>query len=107
MADVTMRLRCVHAGEGGTYGIRTPLEIRSFLSSRERAGERSLGVSGECYPERQMFRAVYRQIARFLDWVNGTGSSASRATREAAEHRRDVESRNAGSFWDSGGGGGI
>jgi hypothetical protein len=54
-----------------------------------------------------MFRAVYRQIARFLNWVNGTESSASRATREAAEHRRDVESRNAGSFWDSGGGGGI
>ena len=56
-----------------------------------------------------MFRAVYRQIARFLNWVNrtGSGSSASRATREAAEHRRDVESQNAGSFWDSGGGGGI
>jgi hypothetical protein len=56
-----------------------------------------------------MFRAVYRQIARFLNWVNGTDpdSSASRATREAAEHRRDVESQNPGSFWDSGGGGGI
>jgi hypothetical protein len=55
-----------------------------------------------------MFRAVYRQIARFLDWVNGgSGSSASRATREAAEHRRDVESRSGSSFWDSGGGGGI
>ena len=55
-----------------------------------------------------MFRAVYRQIARFLNWVNGTGSgsSAARATREAAEHRRDVESRS-GTSWDSGGGGGI
>jgi hypothetical protein len=55
-----------------------------------------------------MFRAVYRQIARFLSWVNrtGSGSSASRATREAAEHRRDVESRSGSSFWDSGGGGG-
>jgi hypothetical protein len=50
---------------------------------------------------------VYRQIARFLNWVNGTGSGsrASRATREAAEHRRDVESRSGSSFWDSGGGG--
>ena len=43
-----------------------------------------------------MFRAVYRQIARFLNWVNGTGSgySASRATREAEDHRREVESRS-------------
>jgi hypothetical protein len=51
------------------------------------------------YTERQMFRAVYRQIARFLNWVNRTGSgqSASRATREAADHRRDVEIRS-GSF---------
>ena len=42
-----------------------------------------------------MFRAVYRQIARFLNWVNrtGSGSSASRATREAADHRRDLGSR--------------
>jgi hypothetical protein len=51
-----------------------------------------------------MVRAVYRQIARFLNWINGTdGSSASRAIKEAAEHRRDVESRS-GSNWDSGGG---
>jgi hypothetical protein len=44
-----------------------------------------------------MFRAVYRQIARFLNWINrtGSGSSASRATREAADHRRDVESRSS------------
>jgi hypothetical protein len=45
-----------------------------------------------------MFRAVYRQIARFLNWVNRTGSgpSASRATREAEDHRRNVESRSGG-----------
>ena len=58
-----------------------------------------------------MFRAVYWQIARFLNWVNrtGSGSSTSRATREAADHRRDVEIRSgsdSGSGWgDSGGGG--
>ena len=53
-----------------------------------------------------MFRAVYRQIARFLNWVNGSdGSSTSRAIKEAAEHRRDVEGRS-GTSWDSGGGGG-
>jgi hypothetical protein len=48
-----------------------------------------------------MFRAVYRQIASFLNWVNRTGSgtsagsgpSASQVTREAADHRRDVEIR--------------
>ena len=81
---------------------REDLDSRGLVEIGETASE-----NGECYPERQMFRAVYRQIARFLDWVNrtGSGSSASRATREAAEHRRDVESRNAGSFWDSGGGG--
>jgi len=52
-----------------------------------------------------MFRAVYRQIARFLNWVNGTGSgySASRATREAEDHRWDVESRS-GSTWGGGDG---
>ena len=60
-----------------------------------------------------MFRAVYRQIARLLNWVNGTGSgsNASRATREAENHRRDVESRygdvyrgdhSFGDFGDSG-----
>jgi hypothetical protein len=55
-----------------------------------------------------MFRAVYLQIVRFLNWVNGSdGSSTSRAVKEAAEHRRDVESQNPGSFWDSGGGGGF
>ena len=48
-----------------------------------------------------MFRALYRQITRFLNWVNGTGSgsSASQATREAADHRREVEIRS-GSGWD-------
>ena len=59
---------------------------------------------GECYPDRQMFRAVYRQIARFLNWVNrtGSGSSASQATREAADYRRDVQARSGsdlGSYW--------
>ena len=45
-----------------------------------------------------MFRAVYRQIARFLNWVNGTGSgsSAVRATREAADYRRDMEILSGG-----------
>jgi hypothetical protein len=42
-----------------------------------------------------MFRAVYRQIARFLNWVNGTGPgqspSRARISREVADHRRDVE----------------
>ena len=49
-----------------------------------------------------MFRAVYRQIVRFLDWINrsGSGSSTSRATKEAEDHRRNVESRSGG---DSGG----
>jgi hypothetical protein len=49
-----------------------------------------------------MFRTVYRQMARFLNWINrtGSGSSASQATREAADHRRDVEDR-AGSGWGS------
>jgi len=43
-----------------------------------------------------MFRAVYGQIVRFLDWINrsGSGSSASQATREAADHRRDVQIRS-------------
>jgi hypothetical protein len=52
-----------------------------------------------------MFRAVYRQIARFLNWINrtGSGSSASRAIREAEDHRRDVEDRSG----SSGGGLGI
>ena len=40
-------------------------------------------------------------IARFLNWANGTrsGSSASRATKEAEDHRRDVESPS-GSGWN-------
>jgi hypothetical protein len=54
-----------------------------------------------------MFRAVYRQIARFLNWVNGSdGSSTNQAIKEAAEQRRDLESRAGLSPWDSGGGGG-
>jgi hypothetical protein len=49
-----------------------------------------------------MFRAVYRQIVRFLDWINrsGSGSNASQAAREAAEYRRDIEDR-----WGSSSGG--
>jgi hypothetical protein len=46
-----------------------------------------------------MFRAVYRQIARFLNWVNRTGSTptaASRLIREAQEHRDDVVNRSGG-----------
>jgi hypothetical protein len=47
-----------------------------------------------------MFRALYRQIVRFLDWVNrsGSGSSASQAIKEAEDHRRDVDPR-PGSDW--------
>jgi hypothetical protein len=43
-----------------------------------------------------MFRAVYRQIVRFLDWINRSrpGSSASQVTREAADYRRDFEIRS-------------
>ena len=43
-----------------------------------------------------MFGAVYRQIARFLNWINRTGSesSASQAISEAENHRRDVEDRS-------------
>ena len=50
-----------------------------------------------------MFRALYRQIARFLNWVNGTGSEsrASRAAREAEEHRLEVQRRSgSGGGWD-------
>ena len=52
---------------------------------------------------------MYRQIARFLNWINrtGSGSSASQATRQAEDHRRDVESRYGytGGDWADGGGG--
>jgi hypothetical protein len=52
-----------------------------------------------------MFRAVYRQIARFLNWINGTGSgsSTSQAVREAENHRREIEDRSGitgSSGWD-------
>ena len=44
-----------------------------------------------------MFCAVYRQIARFLNWINGSGSgSSAEATREAKEHRQDVARRGDG-----------
>jgi hypothetical protein len=44
-----------------------------------------------------MFRALYRQIVRFFDWVNrsGSGSSSSRAVKEAEDHRRNIEDRYA------------
>ena len=43
-----------------------------------------------------MLHAVYRKIVRFLDWVNrsGSGSSASQATREAADYRREEQIRS-------------
>ena len=52
-----------------------------------------------------MFRALYRQIVRFFDWVNrsGSGSSASRTTREVEDHRRDVESSSGSGFGGLGG----
>jgi hypothetical protein len=42
-----------------------------------------------------MIRALYRQIVRFFDWVNrsGSGSSSSRAVKEAEDHRRNIEDR--------------
>ena len=45
-----------------------------------------------------MFRALYRQIARFLNWVNGTRSEtlASQAIRQAEQHRHDIENRSGG-----------
>jgi hypothetical protein len=45
-----------------------------------------------------MFSAVYRQIKRFLAWLNGGGRSGSvkDAVKEAENHRRDVESRYGG-----------
>jgi hypothetical protein len=50
-----------------------------------------------------MFRTLHRQIARFLNWVNGTGSksSASQAIKEAENHRQDVENRSgiSGGDW--------
>ena len=48
-----------------------------------------------------MFRALYRQIARFLNWVNGTRrseSSTSQAIKEAEQHRWDIEERSGGGW---------
>lgn len=49
-------------------------------------------------------RAMYQQIARVLNWLNGTGSrqSGSEAIREAEDHRRAVETRSGGGMggWD-------
>lgn len=74
--------------------------------SPERPLAKGQGLGGlgdfnaERYPQSEMFRALYRQIARFLNWINGTGSgsSASAAVKEAETHRRDVENRS-GSNW--------
>jgi hypothetical protein len=50
-----------------------------------------------------MFRAVYRQIARFLNWINRTGSgpsaSASDAMRKEAERQRGDVERRSGGVW--------
>ena len=43
-------------------------------------------------PSSQMLRAVYGQIKRFLDWLNGGG----RSVKDAEDHRRDIESRHGG-----------
>ena len=39
-----------------------------------------------------MLRSVYRQIKRFLAWLNGGGLSV----KDAENHRRDIESRYGG-----------
>jgi hypothetical protein len=41
-----------------------------------------------------VFRAFYRAIKRFLAWANG--GNAARATKEAADYRRDIASRHGG-----------
>jgi hypothetical protein len=77
-----------------------------FVSASEhrvntiRARTVALGdFNAERYPQSEMFRALYRQIVRFLDWINrsGSGSNASAAVREAENHRRDLEDRYPGS----------
>ena len=76
--------------------------VQGFSHHLQRTARRPEGGQrdGECYPDWQMFRALYRQIARFLNWVNrtGLGSSASRTTREAENHR--VEDHVGSSGWD-------
>lgn len=44
-----------------------------------------------------VFRAVYGQIKRFLAWVNRGPSPSYKA---AAEHRRDMQSREGGGGGD-------
>ena len=79
---VTRRSGHVPRGHWGSAGAGRP-SPNGTSGRTPRWGRRN----GQCYPERQMFRAVYPQIARFLNWVNrtGSGSSASRATREAED----------------------
>jgi hypothetical protein len=43
-----------------------------------------------------MFRAIYGQLKRFLRWLNG----GSRWSKEAQNHRRDLESRYGGGSGD-------
>ena len=43
-----------------------------------------------------MLGAAYRQLTRFLAWLNGGGRSVKQSVREAENHRRDVESRYGG-----------
>ena len=49
-----------------------------------------------------MLRALYGQFKRFLGWLNGGGYSV----KDAADYRRDHESRYGGPYNNSGGGGG-
>ena len=76
-------------------------EARGIEDTRPpvRVSQDALAVSAEIDSlEGQLFRALYRRIARFLHWVNRTGSgssSASRAIREAEDHRRDIENRSS------------
>jgi hypothetical protein len=51
-----------------------------------------------------MFRAFYRRIKSFLAWVNG--ESAGGPSKEAVEHRRDIENRWGGGDFGGGNGGG-
>ena len=59
-----------------------------------------------------MFRAVYRQIARFFNWINGTGPgerASPEATRDAENASRELAAKAQGQidkeFFPSGGGG--
>ena len=53
-----------------------------------------------------MFRALYERLKRFLSWLNGEGYSGS-SVRDAANYRRDMESRYGGQHGNMDGGGDI